>query len=70
VLWRTFVKNDAEESHVVQYAPLGFAMLCCNSAVCREDDVVVPQFRVMMDSLMAVVFGNRQTPSPRVSIND
>jgi hypothetical protein len=55
---------------MVQHAPLWSAILSCNNAVCREYDVVIHQFRVMMDSLMAMVFGNCQTSSPRVSVND
>jgi hypothetical protein len=55
---------------MVQYAPLGSAILCCNGAVCCEYDVVAHQFRVMMDSLMAMVFGNLQTLGPRVSIDN
>lgn len=70
VLWRTFVKNNAEESHVVQYTPLDFAILCCNGAVSRDYDVVAHQFGVLVDSLMSMVFGNLQTPSARVSMND
>jgi hypothetical protein len=64
---QTFVKNDAEESHMIQHLPPTFAELSCYSAIRREDNIVAHHFRVMTNSFLSMVFGNCQTSSPRVS---
>jgi hypothetical protein len=63
---QTLVKNDAKESHMIQNLPSAFAELSCYGAVRREYDITAYHLRVMTDSLMSMVSGDRQTSSSRM----
>lgn len=63
---QTLVKNDAKESRMIQNLPSAFAELSCYCTVRREYDITAYHLRVMTDSLMSMIFGDRQTSSSRM----